>query len=85
MNPQLKKKIIKYVAMPIVGAVLLMVFMLKVVTPLAQKQLYIFGANAYIKPEQRCQKYVNQYVAEMIGKQNPAVILENAKQDKCTK
>ena len=75
------KKIIISLAM----AVFVMVFMMYVVAPLVQRQLYTFGANTQIKPEQRCEQYKTEYIEMMVKKLNMSPLLDKAKKDKCLK
>lgn len=69
----------------LVGGLVLMLVLVYVVTPQIQRQLYMFGANTQIKPEQRCEAYKSEYVDMMAKKANMSPLLEKAKQDKCLK
>ena len=75
------KKLIVSLAM----AVFVMVFMIFIVAPLVQRQLYTFGANTQIKPDKRCEQYKDDYIDMMVKKLNMSPLLEKAKQDNCRK
>lgn len=75
----------KKLVVSLVGVVVVMALMIFVVAPVAQHQLYTFGANTQIKPEKRCDQYKEEYVEMMVKKLNMSPLIEKAKKDKCLK
>ena len=79
------KNIVKKRGLSLVFALVVMLVMVYVVAPFAQRQLLKFGADTQIRKDSRCESYKKQYVEIMMKKEKINDFLDTAKQDKCLK
>jgi len=79
------KNIAKKLVASIIFAFVVMLVMIYLVGPFAQRQYLKFGANIQIKSESRCDGYKSQFVELMMKKEIMTNFMEIVKQDKCLK